>query len=128
MNKYALRKFFEPVYPFLDVVLSPFTFLASVLLFAIRKMRVANMPVSKWIFKKVGVFPITDHYYEPLFDDRHLKLPLERDRFLPGINWNDQEQLNLLGSFQFQKELASIPYEKTGSDLTFYYGNPSLRP
>jgi hypothetical protein len=86
MTKYKLRKFFKPVYPILDVLLSPFTFLASVLLFAIRKMRIANMPLSKWIFKKVGVFPITNHYYEPLFDDRLLKLPLDRDRYLPGIN------------------------------------------
>ena len=102
MNKYAIRKFFEPVYPILDIILFPFTLLASILLFAIRKMRIANMPVSKWVFKKVGVFPITNHYYEPLFDDRLLKLPLDRDRFLPGINLNDRGQLNLLNQFQFQ--------------------------
>src|SRR5579863_7806814 len=127
MNKYAVRKFFKPLYPILDVILSPFTLLASILLFAIRKMRVANMPVSKWIFKKVGVFPITNHYYEPLFDDRLLKLPLDRDRFLPGINLNDQGQLNLLNQFQFQSELAAIPYRRGDTDLSFYYDNPSLR-
>jgi predicted O-methyltransferase YrrM len=128
MNKKALRKFFKPLYPVLDVVLCPFTLLASILLFGIRKMRVANMPVSKWIFKRVGVFPITNHYYEPLFDDRQLKQPLEKDRFLPGIRWNDQGQLNLLNEFHFQKELAAIPYEKLSSDFSFYYGNPSIRP
>jgi predicted O-methyltransferase YrrM len=128
MNTYALRKFLGPVFPILDIVLSPFTFFASLLLFGIRKMRITNMPVSKWIFKKVGVFPITDHYYEPLFDDRHLKLPLERDRFLPGIDWNEQEQLNLLEKFQFQSELIAIPYKKPGIGLSFYYDNPSLGP
>ena len=128
MNKYGLRKFFKPVFPLLDIILSPLTFLASVLLFAIRKMRIANMPVSKWIFKKVGVFPITNHYYEPLFDDRHLKLPLERDRFLPGINWNDLEQLNLLSGFQFENDLVAMPFEKESDDLSFYYNNPSLGP
>ena len=128
MNKYAIRKFFEPLYPILDVLLSPFTLLASVLLFGVRKMRIANMPVSKWIFKKVGVFPITNHYYEPLFDDRQLKLPLDRDRFLPGINFNDEVQLNLLKSFEYQDELAAIPYQKGDSSFSFYYGNPSIRP
>jgi len=128
MNKHGLRKFFKPVFPLLDIILSPLTFLASVLLFAIRKMRIANMPVSKWIFKKVGVFPITNHYYEPLFDDRHLKLPLERDRFLPGINWNDLEQLNLLSGFQFENDLVAMPFEKESDDLSFYYNNPSLGP
>jgi predicted O-methyltransferase YrrM len=128
MNKYGLRKFFKPVFPLLDIILSPLTFLASVLLFAIRKMRIANMPVSKWIFIKVGVFPITNHYYEPLFDDRHLKLPLDRDRFLPGINWNDLEQLNLLSRFQFENDLVAMPFEKESDELSFYYNNPSLGP
>jgi predicted O-methyltransferase YrrM len=86
------------------------------------------MPLSKWIFKKVGVFPITNHYYEPLFDDRLLKQPLDRDRFLPGINWNDEAQLKLLESFHFQTELTAIPFDKTANTLAFYYNNPSLRP
>ncbi|HEY2649775.1 MAG TPA: class I SAM-dependent methyltransferase [Puia sp.] len=128
MNKYKLRKFFKPVYPILDILLSPFTFLASLLLFGIRKMRIVNMPVSKWIFKKVGVFPITNHYYEPLFDDRLLKQSLDRDRFLPGIQWNDKIQLDLLGNFHFQFELSAIPFKKTEDALSFYYNNPSLRP
>lgn len=128
MNKNKLRKFLKPAFPVLDVLLSPFTFLASLLLFAIRKMRIANMPVSKWIFKKVGVFPITNHYYEPLFDDRHLKISLDKDRFLPGIHWNDQQQVDLLATFQYQQELNLIPYRKSKSDLSFYYDNPSLGP
>ncbi len=128
MNKYALRKFFEPIYPVLDIILSPFILLASILLFAIRKMRVANMPVSKKIFKAVGVFPITNHYYEPLFDDRLLKLPFDRDRYLPGINWNDEVQLSLLNTFDYGAELSSIPYKKEKEDFSFYYGNPSIRP
>jgi predicted O-methyltransferase YrrM len=101
--------------------------LASILLYSIRKMRIANMPVSKWIFKKVGVFPITNHYYEPLFDNRLLKHPLERDRHLPGLNMNDHTQLELLSQFHFQNELAAIPFEKSESELSFYYDNPSLR-
>ncbi|MDP9042762.1 MAG: class I SAM-dependent methyltransferase, partial [Bacteroidota bacterium] len=128
MTKYSLRKFLEPIYPILDILLFPFTWIASVLLFAIRKMRISNMPASKWIFKKVGVFPITNHYYEPLFNDRLLKMPLDRDRFLPGIDWNDEEQLRLLNKFHYQRELEAIPYKKSNTDYSFYYGNPSLRP
>jgi hypothetical protein len=128
MTKFALRKFFKPIYPLLDVLLAPLTFMSSILLYAIRKMRIANMPVSKMIFKKVGVFPITNHYYEPLFDDRLLKLPLDRDRSLSGINWNDQEQLNLLNRFQFQNELLAIPVNKEKDKHSFYYDNPSIGP
>ena len=86
------------------------------------------MPVSKAIFKKVGVFPIINHYNEPLFDDRLLKLPFNRDRFLPGIKWNDREQLELLEKFQFQEELAGIPFRKEKEDVFFNFDNPSFPP
>jgi predicted O-methyltransferase YrrM len=128
MTKRELRVLLTPLFRILDIVLSPFTLLASILLFAIRKMRVSNMPLSKSIFKKVGVFPIVDHYYEPLFNDRHLRRPPDTDRPLPGIQWNDDEQLALLGDFHYQKELAAIPFKKPADDLSFYYGNPSLGP
>ena len=115
------------MFPVVDVLFAPFTLLSSMLLFLIRRMRIAKMPVSKAIFKKVGLFPITDHYYEPLFDDRHLKLALDRDRPLPGIDWNTEAQLALLDTFSYQKELAAIPFGKTADPLAFYYDNPSLR-
>jgi predicted O-methyltransferase YrrM len=128
MAKKLLRRLLAPLFPILDIILSPFTILASALLFAIRKIRVSNMPVSKRIFKLVGVFPITDHYYEPLFNDKHLKLPLNRDRHLPGIDLNDAEQLSLLDTFNYRDELSAMPWEKPADDLSFYYNNPSFGP
>jgi predicted O-methyltransferase YrrM len=123
-----LRKLFAPFFPLVDILLSPFTLLASLLLFGIRKIRISKMPVSKAIFKWVGVFPIADHYYEPLFNDTHLKLPLDRDRSLPGINWNEREQLSLLAQFNYQQELSAVPYKKPANALLFFYDNPSLGP
>jgi len=128
MTKTKLRQSLTPLFRVLDILLSPLTLLASFLLFCIRKMRVANMPVSKSIFKKVGVFPILNHYYEPLFDDTLLKLPLDRDRALPGIKWNDQEQLALLGEFHYQEELAAFPFDRPAAEFGFFYGNPSFGP
>ena len=128
MAKKALRNILTPLFPVLDILLSPFTLLASILLLAIRTMRIAHMPLSKKIFKAVGVFPIRDHYYEPLFNDTHLKLPLNKDRHLPGINWNDKEQLGLLAGFHYQAELAAMPYQKPADDFRFYFDNPSFGP
>lgn len=127
MAKRIVRRLLTPFFPVLDVLLSPFTFFSSLLLFGIRKIRVSNMPLSKKIFKAVGVFPIVNHYYEPLFDDRKLKLSLDRDRHLPGINWNNEGQLSLLSQFNYQDELSSIPSNKL-NDLSFFFNNPSLGP
>lgn len=82
---------------------------------------------SKKIFMKVGVFPIRDHYYEPLFNPKHLKKSLRKDRELPGLNFNDSEQLQILNKFNYNKELEKIPKEKTDL-LEFYYRNPSIGP
>jgi len=86
------------------------------------------MPVSKFIFEKVGVFPIVDHYYEPLFNSRHLRHDLDQDRSLPGINWNIDGQLQLLNSFQYQKELLAVPFHNTKNEIEFFFDNPSLGP
>ena len=128
MAKKDIRRLLTPFFPALDVLLSPFTLLSSLLLFVIRKIRVSNMPISKKIFRTIGVFPISNHYYEPLFDDRKLKLPLERDRHLPGINWNDKEQLLLLEQFNYQDELVIIPEKKQANIESFFFDNPSLGP
>src|SRR6187399_2556657 len=125
MSKRGIRKIVAPFFPVLDILLSPFTLFSSLLLFAIRKIRVRNMPISKKIFKTIGVFPITNHYYEPLFDDRKLKLPLDRERSLPGIKWSNEAQLSLLEKFNYQDELSKIPWDKTG-ELSFFFNNPSL--
>jgi len=127
MAKALMRKLLTPFFPVLDVLLSPFVFLSSLLLLVVRKIRVSNMPISKIIFKAVGVFPIQNHYYEPLFDDRKLRKPLDNDRYLPGIQWNDDEQLQLLGKFQYQEPLKSFPWDKK-DDLSFFFNNPSFGP
>lgn len=128
MTKSDIRRLLTPFFPVVDALLSPFTLFSSLVLFVIRKIRISNMPVSKRIFKTVGVFPILNHYYEPLFDDRKLKLPLDKERRLPGINWNDAEQLLILEQFKYQEELAVIPEKKGSNEAEFFFDNPSLGP
>lgn len=88
----------------------------------IRKAGVWNMKLSTRLFLKKGVFPILDHYYEPLFNPKHLRKPLNEDRDLPGIDFNIKEQLDLLKKFYYNDELIKIPLEKR-NDLEFYYHN-----
>ena len=80
------------------------------------------MRASKRVFNTIGVYPILDHYYEPLFNTTKLKKPLSQDRFLPGIDFNIEEQLSVLEQFSFAEELKKFPIEKS-SKLEFYYNN-----
>lgn len=108
-----------------DIVLIPFTFISSVLFLVIRKAGMRRMKWSKRIFFKMCVYPIIDHYYEPMFNPKHLRYSLGKDRELPGIDLNDNEQLEILKKFSFNDELIKIPTTKK-NDLEFYYDNPSI--
>jgi len=110
----------------LDVILIPITFLSSIVLALIRRAGVEKMPFSRRIFEFIGVFPISDHYYEPLFKTRELK-SLSRDRVLTGIQFNENKQIELLRKFTFQDELRQIPrlQQKKGG-VHYFYENGSF--
>lgn len=122
MNSRLRQIIVKLIVPLLDVLLAPFTLLASVLLKFIRRAGMARAPVSKSIFRGVGVFPLIDHYYEPMFDYRQLKRPLHAERDLPGIDWNVPEQLALLGRLNYGGELTGMPQEPAAGGK-FYYNN-----
>lgn len=106
-----------------DFLFSPFIALASLILFIVRRLGVEHAPVSKRIFRWIGVFPVIDHYYEPLFNTHRLRTPLDADRHLPALDLNVSEQLAFLARFDFVKELEQFPLEDAGTG-GFYYHNP----
>ena len=108
-----------------DIALFPLVYLAGHLLKWIRMVGVANMPRCKQTLMKVGVFPIWNHYYEPLFDGSMLCKPLNEERSLPGIDWNVPGQLKLLESFDYAEELKDVPRWKS-DDGQFYMDNGSF--
>lgn len=121
-----MRKAIEGVLPLVDLALFSAVYPAAYLLKAIRKAGVGRMPFCKRALMQVGVFPIMQHYYEPLFDSRALHHALEDTRNLPGIDWNIPEQLALLHSFDYAHELKDTPTTKT-DDLTYYLGNENFK-
>jgi predicted O-methyltransferase YrrM len=107
----------------MDIVLSPFTLLFAFIFHYFRSKSLESFPISKKIFLKIGIWPIIDHYYEPMFDAKHLRYSLREERALPGIEFNDAEQLNVLEKFNFSDELLKFPIERTNNALEFYYNN-----
>lgn len=79
--------------------------------------------INNEIFMKVGLFPLNDHYYNPLINPKkNLKKSLRKDRNLKGIDFNVDEQLDLLGKFNFQDKLLQFPINQINEN-EFYYNN-----
>jgi len=93
----------------LDILLAPLVACSAVCLKLIRQVGIQRMPIARATLRKVGVFPIRDHYYEPLFHPRHLRRPMNTIRELPGLDLNLPEQLALLDAFDYERELLAFP-------------------
>ncbi|GAB4312477.1 MAG: hypothetical protein Kow00127_03030 [Bacteroidales bacterium] len=111
-----------------DILLLPFMWVSAILL---KKMRIDSFqkfPRNKKLLMKIGVFPVVDHYYEPLFNNIHLKTKLSEPRNLPAIDWNISYQQETLELFGYGEELKKFPVEKPSEDYSgFYYNNPSYQ-
>jgi hypothetical protein len=117
-----MKELIKKILPIADVVLFPFVYPAALILKIIRFVGVQYLPLCKKVLLQIGVFPIRNDYYEPLFDDRYIRHPLSENRDLTGIDWNVEEQLSVLNRFQFGNELNDVPLTKK-DDLTFYLNN-----
>ncbi|GAK55312.1 hypothetical protein U27_02144 [Candidatus Vecturithrix granuli] len=120
MRKFNL--FLTEILPKFDLVLAYLLYLPARFMKAIRARGINHFPRCRQVFLKIGVFPILDHFYDPLFNEQHLKKPLTEPRILPGIEWNDQSQLDLLEQFHYNEELTGIKMYKE-DDETFHFNN-----
>ncbi|MDR0866434.1 MAG: class I SAM-dependent methyltransferase [Candidatus Symbiothrix sp.] len=123
--KKKLRKIVKKNEKLIDIVALPFVWWSAIILKLYRKstyIKGFSFPHSKKALLDVGVFPIIDHYYEPMFQPKHLYKPLSEERKLHGIDWNVDEQLSILKDFHFQQELNNIP-EDYIDDTQFYFKN-----
>ena len=84
-----------------DILFAPLAILASLTMWLIRRAGIERLPYTLKVFRKIGVFPLCDHYYEPLFNPKMSKQSLSEDRDLVGLDLNISEQLDLLTEFRF---------------------------
>ncbi|MCB0935910.1 MAG: class I SAM-dependent methyltransferase [Mycobacterium sp.] len=115
-----MTKFQKLCFSVIDFLLVPIAATSALALRAIRQTGFGRMPQTLRVFRKVGIFPVLDHYYEPLFNPDHLRKPLSEDRELLGIDWNVTEQLELLKRFHYNDELVKFPMDREAEHQFFY--------
>ena len=120
-----MKGFIKLFFPLIDLLLLPLLYPSALLMKLIRTVGVHRLPNCKKALLKVGVFPIRNHYYEPQFDYQNLTQPLSNERLLPAIDWNVDEQIEILSKLSFSQELADTPQQKTNT-LEFYVNNSTF--
>ena len=110
-----MKEFIKLFFPLIDLLLLPLLYPSALLMKLIRTVGVHRLPNCKKALLKVGVFPIRNHYYEPQFDYQNLTQPLSNERLLPAIDWNVDEQIEILSKLSFSQELADTPQQKTNT-------------
>lgn len=117
-----MKPILKALLPLVDFCLLPLVLPAAVVMKGLRRAGVERFPLSRRILSAVGVFPIVDHYYEPLINGSLLLKPLDQPRSLPGLDLNIADQLQLLKEFRFSGELQPFTAPKR-DDLTYSFGN-----
>lgn len=114
---------------FLQITQFIFVPVSILFLLLFKLMRIAGyekFKFAKKIFLMTGVFPIIDHYYEPLSKGKVTGYKV-RQRNLMAIDFNEQEQIDFLNNFHYQDELIKIPFKKE-KEQGFFYDNINFPP
>jgi hypothetical protein len=121
----TFRRLFKIILPALDFFLVPVAIAATLAMKFIRKAGIQRLPRTLKVFRRLGIYPLRDHYYEPLFNPAHLRKPLDLDRELTTLDWNIEVQLDLVAKFHFNRELRELPLTRN-SGREFFYNNGSF--
>lgn len=103
---------------FIDVLLVPFVFISIIIMRLTRKLGIHRLKISKFLFFKFGVFPVTRHYYDPFFSPKDFSQ--NKKRILPGIDLNLSVQLPLLKELTYSKELKELKINKLDPSIFFW--------
>ena len=118
INKF-LNLFKFPVDILLSIIIIPSAF---ILLF-FRYFGGHKFNLSKYVLKKIGIFPISSNYYEPQFNFDNLKNELSDERKLNGVKFNIQSQFELLKKFNFNQEIHNLDLKNGTKNFKFFINN-----
>ncbi len=116
-----MKRLFKITLPLIELICLPFIIIGAFLLKFYRQKGSERLKLSTKILKLIGVFPIIDNYYEPLFNDRMITNNLSLARKLPGIKFNLSKQLELLKQLTYQNEFDAFVNEEKNKDSSISF-------
>ena len=109
-----------------DILITIFIIPSAFILLKYRKRGPIHHPLATNMLRKIGLFPIRDHYYDPQFIFNDDSKNLAKDRNLPAINLNVSEQLEFIKNFKYTKELRNLNLKEESENYGFKIKNGSF--
>lgn len=109
-----------------DILITIFIIPSAFILLKYRKRGPIHHPLATTMLRKIGLFPIRDHYYDPQFIFNDDSKNLANDRNLPAINLNESEQLKFIKNFKYTKELRNLNLKEESKNYGFKIRNGSF--
>lgn len=107
-----LKKFLRKLLPIIDITFIPLLLVSAPIFKAFAILNGKKLPRSRQLLRSIGVYPIRDHYYQPLFQNTRLRYSLRSKRNLPGIKFNENYQLNFLKNLSYSDEILNYKIDK----------------
>jgi hypothetical protein len=112
-----IKNYLKKLLPILDIaLLMPVAIVAPIFKFYAR-VGGRRLPKCREYLKSAGIYPIRDHYYQPLFNDSRLKKSLKKPRSLPGVDWQTEKQIAFLNQLNHENELVNLRLNEESADL-----------
>jgi predicted O-methyltransferase YrrM len=93
----------------------------------VRREKLHRMPRMLALIERLGVFPLNDHFYEPMVRRSMLDPDWSKNRSIPGLEIDLEAQWKLLDSFDYRDELMQFLDEPSDPN-GYYYDNPYFGP
>lgn len=128
MKKFKSKiNFFDILYRFLEIFLLIPVFFSAIVFKVYTKFGGYRFKNLRKFLQLLGIYPIADHYYQPLFRHHKMQKSLREKRNLPGIKINKKMQLSLLSELKYSDEFISeLSHQQKINKLAFYFNNGSF--
>lgn len=107
----TLRLLISKLRVLIDLILLPFVISSGIILYMYRRIGSSFLKLSTKALLGLRIFPIRDFFYEPLFNENHLRFSLRKERNLPRLNLNQDVQLSFMNNLKFSDELLQMKLE-----------------
>jgi hypothetical protein len=107
----------RPLAPLADTLLWPITLLGAIWFRVARTWGVKRLPMMRATFLTLGIYPLVNHYYDPLFDYRK-RSPR---RIQSRVHIDAKSQIDLLKKMNYADEWELLPMAPDISRGVHYY-------